>query len=132
MDPDQTVPRGSGSTLFVIEASKTFRQRKKLDDMCCDWRFEGYFHLMLLLFQSSGPLLYFDYQSNFVCAVWRPYKVTPHFHLMLLLFQSSGPISYFNINIYSISFSPVCFTEFFTCLTILYFRKNMLMVQKYF
>ena len=35
-------------------------------------------------------LTYFDYQSCFVCAAWRPLKVSPYFHLMLLLFQSSG------------------------------------------
>ena len=35
-------------------------------------------------------LSYFNYQSCFVCAMWRPVKVSPHFHLMLLLFQSSA------------------------------------------
>ena len=35
-------------------------------------------------------LTYFDYQSCFVCAAWRPKKVSTHFHLMLILFRSSG------------------------------------------
>ena len=35
-------------------------------------------------------ITYFYYQSCFVCAAWRPLKVSPHFHLMLLFFQSSG------------------------------------------
>ena len=34
-------------------------------------------------------LTYFDYQSSFACAAWRPLKVSHHFHLMLLFFQSS-------------------------------------------
>ena len=44
VDPDQTVPLGavwSGSTLFVIEASKTFQQTRKAEDFSCDWRFKG-------------------------------------------------------------------------------------------
>ena len=38
MDPDQTAP--IGSTLFVGKASKTFQQKTKADDFCCDWRFK--------------------------------------------------------------------------------------------
>ena len=30
-----------GSTLFAIEASKTFQQKRKADDFCCDWRIKG-------------------------------------------------------------------------------------------
>ena len=43
-DPEQTAPMGavwSGSTLFAIEASKTFQQTRKADDFCCDWRIKG-------------------------------------------------------------------------------------------
>ena len=40
LDPDQTVPVGSGSTLFVEEASQN-QQTTHSDDFCCDWRFEG-------------------------------------------------------------------------------------------
>ena len=42
--PEQTDAIGavwSGSTLFAIEASRTFQQTGKADDFCCDWRFEG-------------------------------------------------------------------------------------------
>ena len=44
VDPEQTAPIGavySGSTLFAIEASKTFQQKNKAEDFCCDWRFKG-------------------------------------------------------------------------------------------
>ena len=44
VDPEQTAPIGavwSGSTLFAIEASYTFKQTRKADDFCCDWRIKG-------------------------------------------------------------------------------------------
>ena len=44
MDPEQTAPIGavwSGSTLFAIEASKTFQQTRKADDFSCDWGIKG-------------------------------------------------------------------------------------------
>ena len=42
VDPEQTAPIvWSGSTLFAIEASKTFQQARKEDDFCCDWRIKG-------------------------------------------------------------------------------------------
>ena len=44
VDPEQTAPIGavwSGSTLFAIEATLTFQQRRKADDFCCDWRIKG-------------------------------------------------------------------------------------------
>ena len=44
VDPEQTAPIGavwSGSTLFVIEASLTFQQTRKVDNFCCDWRIKG-------------------------------------------------------------------------------------------
>ena len=44
VDPEQTDPIGavcSGSTLFAIEASKTFQQTRKAVDFCCDWRIKG-------------------------------------------------------------------------------------------
>ena len=44
MDPDQSAPIGavgSGSTLFVGKASKTFQQTTKADDFCYDWLFNG-------------------------------------------------------------------------------------------
>ena len=41
VDLEQTAPILSGSTLFAIEASKTFQQTRKADDFCCDWRFKG-------------------------------------------------------------------------------------------
>ena len=36
MDPDQTAPIGSESTMFVGKASKTFQQTTKADEFCCD------------------------------------------------------------------------------------------------
>ena len=44
VEPEQTAPIGevwSGSTLFAIEATKTFQQTRKADDFCCDWRITG-------------------------------------------------------------------------------------------
>ena len=41
VDPDQTAPIGSGSSLFVAKASKTFKQTTKADDFCCDCRIKG-------------------------------------------------------------------------------------------
>ena len=44
VDPEQTAPIGavwSGSTLFPIEASLTFQQRRKADDFCYDWCIKG-------------------------------------------------------------------------------------------
>ena len=44
VDLEQTAPIGavwSGSTLFAIEASKTFQQMIKADDFCRDWRIKG-------------------------------------------------------------------------------------------
>ena len=41
VDPEQTALKGavwSGSTLFAIEAYKTFQQTRKADYFCCDWR----------------------------------------------------------------------------------------------
>ena len=35
MDPDQTAPVSSGSTLFVEEVSETIYQTTKADDLCC-------------------------------------------------------------------------------------------------
>ena len=38
VDPNQTAPKGAvcfGSTLFVEEASKTFKQTTKADNHCC-------------------------------------------------------------------------------------------------
>ena len=42
VDPDETAPVGavlSGFTLFDQEASKTFQQTTKADNLCCDWCF---------------------------------------------------------------------------------------------
>ena len=44
MDTEQTAPIGavgSGSTLFAIEASETFQQKRKADDFCGNWRIKG-------------------------------------------------------------------------------------------
>ena len=44
VDPEQTAPMGavcSGSTLFAIEASLTFQQTRKADDLCRDWCIKG-------------------------------------------------------------------------------------------
>ena len=44
VDPEQTVPIGavsSGSTLFAMEATKTFQQTRKADDFCCYWCIKG-------------------------------------------------------------------------------------------
>ena len=31
----------SGTTMFAIEASKTFQQMRKADDFCCNWCIKG-------------------------------------------------------------------------------------------
>ena len=41
MDPDQTAPIGSESTLFVGKTSKTFQLTTKAVEFCCDWCSKG-------------------------------------------------------------------------------------------
>ena len=60
MDPDQTAPTGavwSASSLFVTEASETFQQTTKSDDLCCDWR--KYHDLMCWLKSLMASSCYF-------------------------------------------------------------------------
>ena len=60
MDPDPIGAVRSGSTLFDLEAYKTFQQKTKADDLCYDVRFKGKFPLDVLKFSTKMKLICFE------------------------------------------------------------------------
>ena len=54
MDPEQT----AGSTLFVIEASLSFQQKRKADNFCSDWRIKSKFPPFINKHSPTCPLMW--------------------------------------------------------------------------